>query len=162
MCRSKSHIFSDGAPYAMFQKVVSIITPQLNTPVPEGQEPCPHSPAEFPSHAHTTNPGPQSPDSSSSCSHPPTLSSPGTWHLPPPRQRGCCTHCIWGSGKPSWSRPCTRGQSGAAQLREQDDRKATALAQTHVKGNLPGHRPQATISCLGILVRTSTNPGISE
>lgn len=73
MCKSQSHVFSDGAPYAIFQNVVPIITPQLNTAVPElmrSLRPYLHSPDEFPSHAHTTNPGPQSPDSSGSYFHP--------------------------------------------------------------------------------------------
>lgn len=86
---------------------------------PQGQEPCVNSSAEFPNHVQNIKLGTQSQYSSSFYLFP-TFSSPGPAALPPARRRDLCAHCIWGSGRRSWSHPCILVPSGAAQLCEKD------------------------------------------
>lgn len=60
-----------------------------------------------------------------------TLTYPSSFHSHPclphpgprPSSQEVClrTHCIWGSGTPSWSHPYIRVQSGAAQLRAKEE-----------------------------------------
>lgn len=68
--------------------------------------------------AQTTKQGSQNQYPSSSHSHP-GLPQPGP---PPSSQEGRLrTHCIWGSGTPSWSHPYIRVRCGAAQLRAKEE-----------------------------------------